>query len=191
MKKIFSKSIKSISKIGIKNAITEYFNDKTFAYNNKYICILPKIPFTSNSKKHVKFFKSDKSTPLMSIIYIKDKTQIDITFDIYKLIYGSKKASLFYNFHNKIYDFYDWYINLFALSNENLDTLMNLSSSEQSHLIYNCNFNNIYELLFENNLEFNDIIDMNIEHIISEINRFKHFIFNYEKYKKLNTLEIL
>ena len=191
MEKLFSTPIKVVAKKSTKDIIIEYFQKNNHRYENKCLCIIPEFPLTTNKNKHVKFLSTYISTPSMTIIRNIKPNSIDITYDVYKIVYNSKLSTIYTNVHDAIYAFYDWYANLITTPNIDLDNiLMALEDHEQINMVYNCNFGDIYKLLFSKFSEFSDGVDAN-ESMIKEINAFKSFIIHYEKFKKLETLKAI
>lgn len=202
MSKLFSKTIKTIAKIGVKNAILDFFQKNANTYNNKSVCVIPDVPLTSDINKHIKFYTPYDTIPSMTIVRVENHTPEDITYDIYKLVYDSKKALAFYTIHNAIYDFYEWYIK-FLIDPKSVgvddfdDTLLSLEPSKIKDLIKECSFSDIADLLFISLFDIDDVSTNNktsnltISDVISKINLFKLFMKDYRRFRKLALLQVL
>ena len=149
----------------------------------RYVGYIVDVPFTTSTRKHVKFKQSTYDHVALTII--DTESYVDATEYFYKLRFNDK-CKLFFNAHEAIYSFYDWYVKQVANKQNRLIQLPEIQRNKFLHYfellhLFNILFN-IHNYRYQKFLSYTDIGE--------KLNMLKDIIVNPDPYLQLYTSDL-
>ena len=153
---------------------------KTKEIDKRYVGYIVDVPFTTSTRKHVKFKQSTDNH--MALTIIDTEPYKDATKYFYKLRFNDKYES-FFNIHEMVYEFYDWYIKQVA---NKQNRLFQLSEIQRNKFLHYFELLHLFDILFDTRkylyqrfLSYTDIDE--------KLNMLKDIIVNPDPYLQLYT----